>query len=1346
MDPLSITASVAGLITLAGVIISKGFQISDRFINTDKELKSLLNEVSSFSGLLVGVQAHFEQPQASAPFSIYSLNLPRPSGRGQSPTTPTEHLYTALNDCKSILEDVKKLVEKISITPSFQLVLRREVFLKEAVKHAAKLERYKSFFILAFQINSCAREEESRSITSLMKNQLETIGAAQRRLEEKHEAEIQGKVKDEIFDWLGNATVAAHSDSLESRHPESGTWFLSSFEFIDWISGDSSNLWVDGIAGSGKTVLMSMAIDYLQELAENKDELSVAYHYCGSPETRQDGLGKLLGRLVSQILRQAKSRSALGDTFEALSRVKSRSRYPPLEQMKKTLNTIGSCLSTVFMVIDGIDELADSDGFLRIIREISIASKSFKFLISSRSNATAVDSLSSCRHISLNCDLIDGDIERYVRFRVSNFRWHDVPDIEEIIQGLVKGADGMFLWVVYQLDSLSRIRTAIPKSALKSLPRGLGRTYEMILSKLSDEDKRLALRILQFILYSERGLHPAELVEAIAIDPDQMNPQQLKGNRLRNEDDVFEICSNLIRRSKATGHIMLAHHSVREFLISPSLESGELNPFYISDIDSSIKIAMSCLTYLNFQSCHTLSISEEIPEDSLDRLVAEYPFLSYAACNWSRHIPTIYAESQGLLEPIIQKFFNPELGGLKFWIAFAQYTYGRFRIPSKLTSLHVCSIVGACEEVIQLASPKENADIRTERGQTALHLAIDNGHPELIGSLIKAGVPINTQDGYGQSALHKTIELGDKNAVISLLSAGANVNLITHSGTTAFSIAADNNWTAIMYLIARVVKTKLTLPDGRTVLHLAAQSGDIESVQELIRRDNSLLHQKDPNEWTALHFAAHHGQIRMVNFLLDKDIRPSLDINEWSPAHSIIQHRDTTTLKRLLECPWSADYESRVDYFDVLRREVHPRPPMYHSHRQKYGNTGRSTQQEPTSSSPTPRVPSLTRRDQWRSRDSASPSPYPTPVLFGSASSGSSERGIFGQPPVPLGFPQSLLGERRTSGAYGRSTEPRLPKFHSIIRSLLDLTISLNYPEGFGCLIECQGEYTVLVLGQLRQLKLVLEVPGGSELFRLLFLESPLTVQFDILLFALTESRSDFRSTVQQAIKNSPYRVHGALLIHSVDRLKAQPLEFLLETLSPGQRLHVLSWAIDQYYDVDLMARTVSHRHPWKKEVRLRAFLRILIYDKHADHISSSSGSSINDGLRLQNDHFTLLLLEELVFQGPAQILNVFSNFTHFSDESPSLDLVTSLIDYANRKRGFSDGDDRFINDVLSSTLLLAKTTGRADIAAMLLEAGADDKVVEKAEPAIPTELTTLQIEDKLSQLRLMLATVEDSR
>lgn len=219
--------------------------------------------------------------------------------------------------------------------------------------------------------------------------------------------------------------------------------------------------------------------------------------------------------------------------------------------------------------------------------------------------------------------------------------------------------------------------------------------------------------------------------------------------------------------------------------------------------------------------------------------------------------------------------------------------------------------------------------------------------------------------------------------------------------------------------------------------------------------------------------------------------------------------------------------------------------------------------------------------------------------------------------------------------------------------------------------------------------------------------------------------------------------VHGSLLRHSVDRLKALPLEFLVDTLSPGQMLSALRCAIEQDYDFD----SVAQKYTIRRSLCLRTFLRILIYDNHSDPISSSSGCSINDGLRLQNDHFTFLLLEELVFRGPAQIRNVFSNFTHFSDESPSLDLVTSLIDYANEKRGFSYGADRFINDILSSTLLLAKTARRPDIVAMLQEAGADDKVVGKAQHAIPTESRKdLEIVDKLDQLRLEFATVEDGR
>ncbi|EFQ99494.1 hypothetical protein MGYG_08981 [Nannizzia gypsea CBS 118893] len=921
MDPLSITASIAGLITLAGVIISKGFQLSDRFANSEKELDSLLSEVSIFSGLLVGVQSHFQHDQASSNAPSSSRVVPEGQSGVQMPTALVKHIQTALKDCNAILEDVKKLVEKLVICIS-------------------------------------AHEEESNLVISLMKDQLEVIGSAQKRLEEKHEAEIQSKMKDEIFEWLGDATVAAHSDALESRHPESGTWFLSSPEFTGWISGDFSYFCLDGI---------------------------------------------------------------------------------------------GSHFSTVFLVIDGIDEFAQFGVLLRIIQDIPLASETFRVLISSRSDATLIHSLSNFRHISLSCDRIHNDIERYVRSRVSNFRWHDVPDIEEIIEGLVKGADGMFLWAAYQLDSLSRIRTAISKSALKSLPRGLGRTYENILSKLSDEDKRLAIKILQFILFSEHGLHSAELIEAVAIEAGQVSLQQLKENKLRSEDDIFEICSNLIRRSKATGHIMLAHHSVREFLISPSLESGESNPFYICDTDTTAEIAISCLTYLNFKDFGALSLSQDITDIVLDGLVVEHPFLGYATCNWSHHISDSSFKPQCLLETLITKFFDPNRGNFEFWVTFAQYTYGHFRIPSKLTPLH--------------------------------------------------------------SALHKAIELGDKDSVISLLSAGANVNVVSHDGATAFSIAAENHWTGIMHEIAMMAETNRTLPDGRTTLHLAAQSGDIKTAAYLIGRDKSVLHRKDRNKWTALHFAAHHGQAHMVEFLLEQGIKPSLDINEWSPAHSAIQHRDPITLKRLLRSSWSTHYVPSPDPFHK---------PGWQAllHNRKYGYTGRFTQREPRVLSGSPWT-TPTHGDQMQniSQDSTliSGSPFnveenletfgypndsaepesslrsdlslykdagrnlPSGERFGSLG-GLAERGLgLSNPPsLTQSASPSLAGaslsvssplsssRRRISGAHRARIHDSFPlEFRFVIRSLLELTISLNYPDAFECLLECQAQHIVVELDHL---------------------------------------------------------------------------------------------------------------------------------------------------------------------------------------------------------------------------------------------------------------------------------------
>jgi hypothetical protein len=76
-----------------------------------------------------------------------------------------------------------------------------------------------------------------------------------------------------------------------------------------------------------------------------------------------------------------------------------------------------------------------------------------------------------------------------------------------------------FLWDVCQIDHLSRVRTAITTDVLTALPRGLESTFEGVFLRLEEEDQRLALEILSVVMFSQRPLDLAEVVEAARNDP-----------------------------------------------------------------------------------------------------------------------------------------------------------------------------------------------------------------------------------------------------------------------------------------------------------------------------------------------------------------------------------------------------------------------------------------------------------------------------------------------------------------------------------------------------------------------------------------------------------------------------------------------------------------------------------------------------------------------------------------------------------------------------------------------------------------------------------------------------------
>lgn len=134
-DPLSIASGIAGLVALTGTILSAGYSVYSQTKHPLENINGLLNEVACFSGILVGLQAHISKQQRS-PSSFFS----------------TQPCHTATEECKGILEKVQNLLEKLVKTKAVIRPIRWQLEQDDARELVNQLERYKTTFILWFQI------------------------------------------------------------------------------------------------------------------------------------------------------------------------------------------------------------------------------------------------------------------------------------------------------------------------------------------------------------------------------------------------------------------------------------------------------------------------------------------------------------------------------------------------------------------------------------------------------------------------------------------------------------------------------------------------------------------------------------------------------------------------------------------------------------------------------------------------------------------------------------------------------------------------------------------------------------------------------------------------------------------------------------------------------------------------------------------------------------------------------------------------------------------------------------------------------------------------------------------
>ncbi|KAK1831808.1 ankyrin repeat-containing domain protein [Podospora conica] len=930
MDPLSIAASVAGLLAFTGTVISKGYTVVSGVAGM-KHLATLLRETANLSGILAGVKA-------------------RLSSSTGDPVKPGD-LAAKIKACKQALGEMDSLLNRIDKTSTAGLLLKKASFDEEARVLLSILEGHKSFFTLCLQLDSSRTAAE-------MSGTLRDIQDGQRSLELQLQQKESSEMRRKIIEWLGPTTESVHGDVAFSRMPGSSAWLMRTAKFQEWMSGNASSFWLCGTQGSGKTFITSAVIDAVRDECESHGNAVLAYHYCRFSDISTVSPGRLVGGLICQIIHSTQTPipASLSKLFK---RYRARSNYPGVRETQTILEELLQAFSTAYIIIDGLDEIQDRKDLPKVLADLSsgLHGCTCKVFVSSRPEADLGLYFGRWEYIvKITTNDVSQDIEEYVAKEIGQLRLGQ-EEAGALTRELVQRADGMFLWAACQTNQLSRTRTMISLKMLQALPAGLAQTFRAQLERLDEGDLAMALQIVQIVMYARRELDLAELVEALAVTPAAQDLNQLKMHKLRDPADIFEICGCLIKQSPSHGRISLAHFSVYEFFAAATLEAGRPNEYALLKRESSLNLLEICTTYLSMDDFSTQSFSDSVSialgplgDEIVPQIFSDTPLLDYAARFWWCHLNDTDPDDFDRAWPLFHRLLLAQRNSLHSLVMVCRYLNDGHKYPVGAQAIHIAALHGLDRLVSALLDNDTHwRQSQTQDSRTALHIAVEQGQDEVLRIVLtqnqspESWPVVDLQDNQGRTALHIAVELGNIEAVRLLLDAGASIKVQCRTGTTPIFVAVENRWDEVADLMSKRMRPDMWKETERTPLHAAAQAGSLAWATSLIKAQKDLVNVRDVIGWAAIHHAADNGHREIVDLLLKSgsDVLPRDKIG-WTPLHAAIKGRHLDCASSILAHAsprlYEGIWEPREGHPGRLRSDDPPSPTS--SSLSKYGRYG----------------------------------------------------------------------------------------------------------------------------------------------------------------------------------------------------------------------------------------------------------------------------------------------------------------------------------------------------------------------------------------------------------------------
>ncbi|KXG54509.1 uncharacterized protein PGRI_076530 [Penicillium griseofulvum] len=604
--------------------------------------------------------------------------------------------------------------------------------------------------------------------------------------------------------------------------------------------------------GAGKSVMLASIVDDLHLHVACQDT-TVAFFFARYDVAETLKARTAIGSLVRQFLSQ------VVDLRQACQVLEATSHRIPFERMLGLLQSVLKPDFKAFVVVDGLDEMSTDEREL-FLRDLYNLKASFQLSIclsfrqepntslnigpASRFNAKIVPIPPNTSEIET---FITEELERRLESRRLEIRDPILP--LEIRDSLVEGSQGMFLWVVLQIESLCAMQTdAEIRHALNDLPKDLSETFSRTLQRANKPGNLYQKRILELITVAQRQLTTEELREALSVTPGDTNwnPSQL----LNNIYSTLTCCGGLVVLDEEELTLHFVHNSVKQYLTTGLNNSADN---MVDLVNAHRRMSDIIMTYL-YRAEFTKQVSKQaIPEVSaslaMDKII----------CSTGHTLNDSSKLAMKLLRKKTPLKFNiakPLANALNPWNTFERndflHNYAKTFWASHLaSSLPLSSQITPLFERLcdgNVLLPIESDDVKR-----LFQRAVVTGSVELAAHLINAcNANVNWKlDSNRRTALHLSV-------------------MHNFGNLTELLLNSENIDVGAMD-VAYATPMRLAAKKGFPLIYLAAKCGQRSIIAQLIKQS-----QEERNHlvtmWNTIERAALEVRPEMIHLILDEDV------------------------------------------------------------------------------------------------------------------------------------------------------------------------------------------------------------------------------------------------------------------------------------------------------------------------------------------------------------------------------------------------------------------------------------------------------------------------------------------